>query len=165
MNDRSLITTGAIGAALAAICCATPLLAVMLGGIGLSAWLPKADYIVMPVLLVGSPWWALGFTSDTSQRHAAIRGSRKGIAHERRQSLRSHRHRQRHGRAGGELPCAGGGMVGCGHRPPAFRGNLCSARLRSKKDADQRRRGDRHGPAHEQSIITCPKCSVAKLET
>jgi mercuric ion transport protein len=39
MTDRSLITTGAIGAALAAICCATPLLAVVLGGIGLSAWL------------------------------------------------------------------------------------------------------------------------------
>ena len=37
MTDRSLITTGAIGAALAAICCATPLLAVMLAGIGLSA--------------------------------------------------------------------------------------------------------------------------------
>jgi hypothetical protein len=34
MTDRSLITTGA---ALAAICCATPLLAVMLAGIGLSA--------------------------------------------------------------------------------------------------------------------------------
>lgn len=33
MNDRSLITTGAIGAALAAICCATPLLTVVLGAI------------------------------------------------------------------------------------------------------------------------------------
>src|SRR6516165_4539090 len=35
MTDRSLITTGAIGAVLAAICCATPLLAVVLGSIGL----------------------------------------------------------------------------------------------------------------------------------
>lgn len=39
MNDRSLITTGAVGAPLAAICCATPLLAVVLGGVGLTAWL------------------------------------------------------------------------------------------------------------------------------
>jgi mercuric ion transport protein len=60
MTDRSLITTGAIGAALAAICCATPLLAVVLGGIGLSAWLATADYIVMPVLLLGVAVVALG---------------------------------------------------------------------------------------------------------
>ena len=53
MSDRSLITAGATGAALAAVCCATPLLTVLLGGIGLSAWLAKADYIVMPVLLLG----------------------------------------------------------------------------------------------------------------
>jgi mercuric ion transport protein len=60
MTDRSLITTGAIGAALAAICCATPFLAVVLGGIGLSAWLAKADYIVFPVLLLGVGLVALG---------------------------------------------------------------------------------------------------------
>jgi len=53
MTDRSLITTGAIGAALAAICCATPLLAVVLGSIGLTAWLAQADYVVFPVLLLG----------------------------------------------------------------------------------------------------------------
>ena len=52
MTDRSLITTGAIGAVLAAICCATPLLAVVLGGIGLTDWLAKADYVV-PVLFLG----------------------------------------------------------------------------------------------------------------
>jgi mercuric ion transport protein len=57
MNDRSLIT---IGAALAAICCATPILAVVLGGIGLSAWLAKADYVVMPVLLLGVALVGLG---------------------------------------------------------------------------------------------------------
>jgi mercuric ion transport protein len=60
MTDRSLIATGAIGAALAAICCATPLLAVVLGGIGLSAWLAKADYVVMPVLLLGIALVGLG---------------------------------------------------------------------------------------------------------
>jgi mercuric ion transport protein len=60
MTDRSLITTGAIGAALAAICCAPPILAVVLGGIGLSAWLAEADYIVMPVLLLGIALVGLG---------------------------------------------------------------------------------------------------------
>lgn len=67
MKDRSLIATGAIGAALAAICCATPLLVVVLGGIGLSAWLAKADYVVIPVLVLGVALMALGFY----RRHVA----------------------------------------------------------------------------------------------
>ncbi len=67
MNDRSLITTGAIGAALAAICCATPILVVVLGGIGLSAWLAKADYVVIPVLLLGIALLGLGLY----RRHVA----------------------------------------------------------------------------------------------
>ena len=53
MTDRSLVVTGAIGATLAAICCATPLLAIVLGAVGLSAWLINADYVVIPVLLLG----------------------------------------------------------------------------------------------------------------
>jgi mercuric ion transport protein len=60
MNDRSLITTGAIGVALAAICCVTPLLAVMLGRIGLTAWLASGDYIVHPVLILGLALAGLG---------------------------------------------------------------------------------------------------------
>jgi mercuric ion transport protein len=53
MKDRSLIATGGVAAVLAAICCATPLLAVVLGAIGLTAWIAKADYVVLPVLLLG----------------------------------------------------------------------------------------------------------------
>ena len=53
MTDRSLITTGAIGAILVAICCATPFLAVVVGSISLTAWLAKADYVVMSVLFLG----------------------------------------------------------------------------------------------------------------
>jgi mercuric ion transport protein len=67
MNDRSLITTGAIGAALAAICCATPLLALVLGGVGLTAWLAHADYVVMPVLFLGVAIVGLGLY----RRHVA----------------------------------------------------------------------------------------------
>lgn len=51
-RNRTLIATGAVGAVLAAICCATPLLALVLGGLGLTAWLAKADYVVIPVLLI-----------------------------------------------------------------------------------------------------------------
>ena len=53
MNDRSLIAAGGVAAVLAAICCATPLLAVVLGAIGLTAWIAKADYVILPVLLLG----------------------------------------------------------------------------------------------------------------
>jgi mercuric ion transport protein len=56
MTDRSLMTTGAI----AAICCATPLLAVVVGSIGLTAWLAKADYVVVPVLFLGAALLVLG---------------------------------------------------------------------------------------------------------
>ncbi|HVB18569.1 MAG TPA: mercury resistance system transport protein MerF [Stellaceae bacterium] len=67
MSDRSLIATGAIGAALAAICCATPLLAVVLGGVGLTAWLTSADYVVIPALLLGVALIGLGIY----RRHVA----------------------------------------------------------------------------------------------
>ena len=49
--DRTLITTGSIGAVVAAICCTTPLLAVVFGALGLTAWLAKADYVLIPALL------------------------------------------------------------------------------------------------------------------
>jgi mercuric ion transport protein len=53
MPDRALITTGVVGGALAAICCATALLAIVFGAVGLTAWLVKADYVLMPALIMG----------------------------------------------------------------------------------------------------------------
>ena len=52
MSDRTLITTGAIGGTFAVICCATPILAIVLGAAGLTAWLSKADYVLIPALVV-----------------------------------------------------------------------------------------------------------------
>jgi mercuric ion transport protein len=52
MRDRTLLTTGLVGAALAAICCATPLLAVLFGAVGLTAWVAKADYVLIPALII-----------------------------------------------------------------------------------------------------------------
>jgi len=43
---------GAAGSVLAAVCCAAPLLAVTLATAGLTAWLVKAAYAVIPALLV-----------------------------------------------------------------------------------------------------------------
>ena len=60
MPGRGLIATGAVGAIVAAICCATPILAIVLGGIGLSAWVTGADYIVFAALLAGVALIGLG---------------------------------------------------------------------------------------------------------
>lgn len=52
MRDRTLLKTGVVGAVLAGICCATPLLAVVFGAVGLTAWLAKADYVLIPALVL-----------------------------------------------------------------------------------------------------------------
>ena len=52
MRDGALITAGVFGGVLAAICCATPLLAVVFGAVGLTAWLTKADYVLIPSLII-----------------------------------------------------------------------------------------------------------------
>ena len=60
MRDGTLITTGVLGSALAAVCCATPLLAVVLGAAGFSAWLASADYVLIPLFVIGVGLVALG---------------------------------------------------------------------------------------------------------
>jgi mercuric ion transport protein len=52
MRNRTLIATSAVGAAVAALCCMTPLLAVVFGAAGLTAWLAKADYVLIPALII-----------------------------------------------------------------------------------------------------------------
>ena len=52
MNNRTLLKTGIIGTLIAALCCFTPVLAVLLGVAGLSAWMGWLDYVLMPALLV-----------------------------------------------------------------------------------------------------------------
>jgi mercuric ion transport protein len=49
-RNRKLLWTGAAGATIAALCCFTPVLVVLLGTIGLSAWLGWIDYVLFPAL-------------------------------------------------------------------------------------------------------------------
>jgi mercuric ion transport protein len=49
MSQTKLIATGFIGAIVAALCCATPVLVVMLGAVGLSA---VARYVLFPAIVV-----------------------------------------------------------------------------------------------------------------
>ena len=50
MNDRIVIRAGTADATVAAICCATPVLAVLLPLVGLSACLARADLALFPRL-------------------------------------------------------------------------------------------------------------------
>ena len=52
MPDRVLIKAGVIGGLVAAICCATPLLTVVFGSLGLAAWVASADYVLIPALVI-----------------------------------------------------------------------------------------------------------------
>lgn len=51
MRDRTLLRTGIIGSVVAALCCGTSVLAIVLGSIGLSAWLAWSDFVVLPALI------------------------------------------------------------------------------------------------------------------
>ena len=49
--SRALMGAGTTGATIAAVCCVTPVLAVVLPLLGLGAWLGVADYVLIPLLL------------------------------------------------------------------------------------------------------------------
>ena len=50
MNDKKLLGIGIGGTVVAALCCFTPILVVLLGVVGLSAALGWLDYVLFPAL-------------------------------------------------------------------------------------------------------------------
>ncbi len=48
MTDLTLLKIGTIGTLVAGICCFTPALVLLLGALGLSAWLAWLDYVLLP---------------------------------------------------------------------------------------------------------------------
>lgn len=51
MPESKLVRTGAIGAAVTAVCCFTPALVVLLGALGLSHLVGVLEYVLYPALL------------------------------------------------------------------------------------------------------------------
>lgn len=51
MDDRALVRTGLIGAAIAALCCATPVLVLALAALGLAGAAVWLDWLLIPALL------------------------------------------------------------------------------------------------------------------
>ena len=50
MRDR-LLVTGIVGTVIAALCCFTPVLGVLLGAVGVSAALGWLDFVLLPALI------------------------------------------------------------------------------------------------------------------
>ncbi len=52
MKQKTLLKTGIIGSLVAVLCCATPVLVVILSAVGLAALTGYLDYVLMPALVV-----------------------------------------------------------------------------------------------------------------
>ncbi len=50
MKDRNLLRAGLIGSAVAAVCCFTPALVILVSAVGLSAVIGYLDYVLLPAL-------------------------------------------------------------------------------------------------------------------
>lgn len=61
MNDKRIFKTGIIGTVIAVICCFTPFLVIVLGAVGLSAWLGWLDYVLLPALAICIAIMGYGF--------------------------------------------------------------------------------------------------------
>ncbi|MDX8412949.1 MAG: mercury resistance system transport protein MerF [Mariprofundales bacterium] len=61
MKKSTLLKTGIIGTAIAALCCFTPVLIILFSAVGLAAWIDHLDAVLMPALLffVGLTVYAL----------------------------------------------------------------------------------------------------------
>ncbi|MGB5082641.1 MAG: mercury resistance system transport protein MerF [Burkholderiales bacterium] len=71
MKDATLIRTGIIGAVVAALCCFTPVLVILLGIVGLSALTGYLDAVLIPALVffVGLTAYAV-YRRNRGRRHA-----------------------------------------------------------------------------------------------
>ena len=49
-NPNTLLKIGLSGSVVAVLCCATPVLVVLLGVVGLSVWVGYLDYVLFPAL-------------------------------------------------------------------------------------------------------------------
>jgi len=50
MADKKLMGAGMVGAVIAALCCFTPILVLLLGAVGLGALTGHLDYVLLPTL-------------------------------------------------------------------------------------------------------------------
>ena len=52
MSNNKLLATGLVGTIIAALCCFTPVLVILLGAVGLSAIVGYLDIVLLPALAI-----------------------------------------------------------------------------------------------------------------
>ncbi len=52
MKENRLLVTGIVGTVIAALCCFTPVLVILLGALGLSAAVGWIDIVLLPILAI-----------------------------------------------------------------------------------------------------------------
>lgn len=72
-KNRRLLGLGLAGALIAAVMCFTPALVILLGVVGLSAWLGWADYVLLPALLLFASVAVIAFVRWTRQARSSER--------------------------------------------------------------------------------------------
>ncbi len=70
MNNNNLLRNGIVGSVIAALCCFTPALVIILGFVGLSAIIGGLDYILFPMLFA-----SLGMISYALYLRSGNKGS------------------------------------------------------------------------------------------
>jgi len=71
MTSLQRLKIGIIGSLLAALCCFTPLLVMLLGAVGLAAWIEHVDAILMPSLVFFLLWTAYAFIQRRHKEHTS----------------------------------------------------------------------------------------------
>ncbi|MBI2311458.1 MAG: mercury resistance system transport protein MerF [Betaproteobacteria bacterium] len=71
MDNRKLLKTGIAGSVIAAVCCFTPILVIVLGAAGLAAWIGWLDYVLWPALALFLGITAYALWRRNAQRDAA----------------------------------------------------------------------------------------------
>lgn len=72
MKDSTILTAGLIGSVLAALCCFTPVLVLLLGALGLTAWVGGLDALLLPILIAFLGIAAYGLWRRRSAASCAI---------------------------------------------------------------------------------------------
>ena len=52
MGEKTLLKTGIIGSAIVLVCCFTPILVILFGALGLSAFVGILDLVLFPILAI-----------------------------------------------------------------------------------------------------------------
>lgn len=51
-NNKTLLRVGITGSLVAALCCFTPILVLLLGAVSAAAWISHLDYVLLPALVL-----------------------------------------------------------------------------------------------------------------